>query len=63
MPSAPSPARSAIIAAMRHAHVPTPAILLVVASVFCFTLLDTIMKFATQRYPLPVLILRATVSR
>jgi len=56
MPSAPSPARSAIIAAMRHAHVPTPAILLVVASVFCFTLLDTIMKFATQRYPLPVLI-------
>jgi len=41
---------------MRHAHVPTPAILLVVASVFCFTLLDTIMKFATQRYPLPVLI-------
>ena len=56
MPSAPPPARSAIIAAMRHAHVPTPAILLVVASVFCFTLLDTIMKFATQRYPLPVLI-------
>src|SRR6476646_7296228 len=56
MPSAPPPACSAIIAAMRHAHVPTPAILLVVASVFCFTLLDTIMKFATQRYPLPVLI-------
>lgn len=41
---------------MRHAHVPTQAILLVVASVFCFTLLDTIMKFATQRYPLPMLI-------
>jgi drug/metabolite transporter (DMT)-like permease len=41
---------------MRSSHVPTPAILLVVASVFCFTLLDTIMKFATQRYPLPVLI-------
>ena len=30
--------------------------MLVVASVFCFTLLDTIMKFATQRYPLPMLI-------
>lgn len=47
---------SVIIVAMRHTHVPTPAILLVVASVLCFTLLDTIMKFATQRYPLPVLI-------
>jgi drug/metabolite transporter (DMT)-like permease len=56
MPSPLLAARSAIIAAMRHTHVPTPAILLVVASVFCFTLLDTIMKFATQRYPLPVLI-------
>ena len=41
---------------MRHAPVPTSAILLVVGSVFCFTLLDTIMKFATQRYPLPVLV-------
>jgi uncharacterized membrane protein len=56
MPSPSLAARSAIIATMRHTHVPTPAILLVVASVFCFTLLDTIMKFATQRYPLPVLI-------
>ena len=41
---------------MRHTPVPTSAILLVVGSVFCFTLLDTIMKFATQRYPLPVLV-------
>ena len=41
---------------MRHAHVPTAAILLVVGSVFCFTLLDTITKFTTQLYPLPVLI-------
>lgn len=41
---------------MRHTHVPTSAILLVVASVFCFTLLDLTMKFMTQRYPLPVLI-------
>ena len=41
---------------MRHAHVPTSAILLVVGSVLCFTLLDTIMKFTTQLYPVPVLI-------
>ena len=56
MPSPLTAARSAIIAAMRHTHVPTPAILLVVASVFCFTLLDTIIKFATQRYPMPLLV-------
>src|SRR6476659_3565235 len=47
---------SRIIPPMRHAHVPTAAILLVVGSVFCFTLLDTITKFTTQLYPLPVLI-------
>ena len=41
---------------MRHAHVPTSAILLVVGSVLCFTLLDTIMKFTTQLYPVPVLV-------
>ena len=41
---------------MRHAHVPTPAILLIVGSVLCFTLLDTIIKFATQRYPVPLLV-------
>jgi drug/metabolite transporter (DMT)-like permease len=42
---------------MRHAHVPTSAILLVVGSVLCFTLLDTITKFTTQLYPVPVLVL------
>lgn len=41
---------------MRHAHVPTSAILLVVASVLCFSLLDAITKFTTQLYPVPVLV-------
>ena len=41
---------------MRHAHVPTSAILLVMGSVLCFTLLDTITKFTTARYPVPVLV-------
>ncbi|MGE5170620.1 MAG: DMT family transporter [Rudaea sp.] len=41
---------------MRHAHVPTSAILLVMGSVLCFTLLDTITKFTTQRYSVPVLV-------
>ena len=41
---------------MRHAHVPTSAIALVVGSVLCFTLLDTITKFTTQRYPVPMLV-------
>ena len=42
---------------MRHAHVPTSAILLITSSVLCFTILDTITKFMTQRYPVPVLVL------
>jgi drug/metabolite transporter (DMT)-like permease len=41
---------------MRHAHVPTSAILLITSSVLCFTILDTITKFMTQRYPVPVLV-------
>jgi drug/metabolite transporter (DMT)-like permease len=41
---------------MRHAHVPTSAILLITSSVLCFTILDTISKFMTQRYPVPVLV-------
>ena len=41
---------------MRHAHVPTSAIVLVASSVLCFTILDTITKFTTQRYPVPVLV-------
>ena len=41
---------------MRHAHVPTSAILLITSSVLCFTMLDTITKFMTQRYPVSVLV-------
>jgi drug/metabolite transporter (DMT)-like permease len=41
---------------MRHAHVPLPAILLVTGSVLCFTMLDAITKFMTQRYTVPVLV-------
>ena len=41
---------------MRHAHVPTSAILLVVASVLCFTLLDAITRYTTQLYPVPLLV-------
>lgn len=49
-------ADSGIIAPMRHPHVPTPAILLIMGSVLCFTLLDTITKSMSQRYPIPVLV-------
>ena len=41
---------------MRHAHVPTSAILLVISSVFCFTLLDAITRFTAQRYSVPLLV-------
>ncbi len=41
---------------MRSTHVPTSAILLIMGSVLCFTLLDTITKFMSQRYPIPVLV-------
>jgi drug/metabolite transporter (DMT)-like permease len=41
---------------MRHAHVPTEAVLLILASVFCFTLLDTITKFTARLYPVPTLV-------
>ena len=41
---------------MRHAHAPTSAILLIVASVLCFTILDTITKFTTRHYPVPLLV-------
>jgi len=47
---------SAIIAAMRQAHVPTSAILLIASSVLCFTFLDTITKFTSERYPVPMLV-------
>ncbi len=41
---------------MRHTHVPTSSILLILGSVLCFTLLDTITKYMTQRYSVPVLV-------
>ncbi|HEX6137665.1 MAG TPA: DMT family transporter [Casimicrobiaceae bacterium] len=41
---------------MRDAHVPTSAILLITSSVLCFTILDTITKFTTRHYPVPVLV-------
>ena len=47
---------SAIIAAMRQAHVPTSAIVLVVASVLCFTILDAITRYTTQLYAVPLLV-------
>ena len=39
-----------------RAHAPTQAILLITASVLCFTILDTITKFTTRHYPVPVLV-------
>ena len=39
-----------------HAHVPPSAILLIVASVLCFTLLDATVKLLTERYPVPLLV-------
>jgi drug/metabolite transporter (DMT)-like permease len=41
---------------VRHAHVPTSAVVLIVGSVFCFALLDTITKFTTRFYPVSVLV-------
>ena len=41
---------------MRHHYVPTSAVLLILGSVLCFTLLDTITKFTTRLYPVPVLV-------
>src|SRR5947199_7038150 len=37
-------------------HVPTKAVLLIVGSVLCFTLLDTIVKHLAPRYPIPLLV-------
>jgi drug/metabolite transporter (DMT)-like permease len=39
-----------------HAHVPLSAILLIVVSVLCFTLLDTTVKVLAERYPVPLLV-------
>lgn len=37
-------------------HVPTAAIILISSSVLCFTILDAITKFMTQRYSVPLLV-------
>src|SRR5438477_8733486 len=37
-------------------HVPTRAVLLIVGSVVCFTLLDTIVKHLAPHYPIPLLV-------
>ena len=39
-----------------HGHVPPSAIALIVTSVLCFTILDAVIKFLTQRYPIPMLV-------
>lgn len=39
-----------------HAHVPLSAILLIIGSVLCFTVLDAIVKFLTRDYPVPLLV-------
>jgi drug/metabolite transporter (DMT)-like permease len=41
---------------VRHHHVPTSAVGLILGSVLCFTLLDTITKFTTRLYPVPLLV-------
>jgi drug/metabolite transporter (DMT)-like permease len=41
---------------MRDVHVPTSAIVLITTSVLCFTILDTITKFTTQYYAVPLLV-------
>ena len=38
------------------AHVPTTAIILISTSVLCFTVLDAITKYMTQRYAVPMLV-------
>jgi len=41
---------------VRATHVPTSAVGLILGSVLCFTLLDTITKFTTKLYPVPLLV-------
>ncbi|HSN44853.1 MAG TPA: DMT family transporter [Casimicrobiaceae bacterium] len=39
-----------------QSHVPPQAVLLIVAALLCFTLIDAIIKLLTQRYPVPLLV-------
>jgi drug/metabolite transporter (DMT)-like permease len=41
---------------MHSSHVPTSAILLIVSSTLCFSLLDTIVKHLAGHYPVPLLV-------
>ena len=52
----PTAATATGTSAAHRAHVPTSAILLVVGSVFCFTMLDAITRYTTQLYPVPLLV-------
>jgi drug/metabolite transporter (DMT)-like permease len=41
---------------MHSSHVPTSAILLIISSTLCFSLLDTIVKYLAGQYPVPLLV-------
>ena len=41
---------------MQPAHVPTSAVLLIVGSTLCFSLLDSIVKYLAPQYPVPLLV-------
>jgi drug/metabolite transporter (DMT)-like permease len=41
---------------MHSSHVPTSAILLIISSTLCFSLLDTIVKHLAGQYPVPLLV-------
>ncbi|CAG0953330.1 Riboflavin transporter [Burkholderiales bacterium] len=40
----------------KHPHVPVSAVLLICGATMCFALLDTVVKFLSARYPVPLLI-------
>jgi drug/metabolite transporter (DMT)-like permease len=44
------------LTARPQSHVPPQAVLLIVAALLCFTLIDAIIKLLTQRYPVPLLV-------
>jgi drug/metabolite transporter (DMT)-like permease len=49
-------AATKILSTRPHAHVPHSAILLITVAVLCFSALDGIVKFLTQRYSVPLLV-------